>query len=246
MRLKILFMALILAGLITVPEASAQGGLTRKTTEQTGKGGGNKGGKGHSGSKTGQESKQPKPTDSEADGMAGGYGYVDLGLPSGTKWAVCNVGASSPTEYGKYYAWGETATKSAYSESNSMTYKKNVGAIAGNPEYDSATANWGASWRMPSRAEFEELISLCKWQYQKERGKEGYRATGPNGKSIFFPAGGYRREGDLYNSRSDGFYWSSTSSNASGGAYTFLFSGDSIQPDMYYRSYGFNIRPVRK
>uniref|UniRef100_UPI0025B2398C PEGA domain-containing protein n=2 Tax=uncultured Muribaculum sp. TaxID=1918613 RepID=UPI0025B2398C len=81
-----------------------------------------------------------------------GHEYVDLGLS--VKWAACNVGASSPEDYGNYYAWGETATKAEYTESNSKTYGKTMGDISGNPQYDAARANWGGTWRLPTKAEF--------------------------------------------------------------------------------------------
>ena len=84
-----------------------------------------------------------------------GHEWVDLGLS--VKWATCNVGASRPEQYGNYYAWGETTTKSEYTRDNSKTMYKNLGDISGNAQYDAARANWGGSWRMPRKAEFDEL-----------------------------------------------------------------------------------------
>ena len=113
-------------------------------------------------------------------GTENGHEYVDLGLTSGTKWATMNVGAKTPQDYGNYYAWGETTTKSTYRES---TYK--FGSIAELTKYcndsdrgkdgytdskttldledDAAYVNWGGKWRMPTEAQCEELSDECYW-----------------------------------------------------------------------------------
>ena len=80
-----------------------------------------------------------------ATGTISGHDYVDLGLPSGLKWGTCNVGATTPEDYGNYYAWGETTTKSEYSEENSLTYKRDMDDISCNATYDAARANWGGT-----------------------------------------------------------------------------------------------------
>ncbi|MBO7283756.1 MAG: PEGA domain-containing protein, partial [Bacteroidales bacterium] len=110
-----------------------------------------------------------------------GHEYVDLGLPSGLKWATCNVGASSPEEYGDYYAWGEIETKSEYTKDNSKTRGKSMSDISGNTMYDVACAKWGGSWRLPTKKELEELESKCKWEWTTINGKKGYKVTGPHG-----------------------------------------------------------------
>ena len=111
-------------------------------------------------------------------GYKNNHAWIDLGLPSGTKWATCNVGASQPHGYGNYYAWGETATKTNYSESNSKTYGKNISDISGNSDYDAARANWGGSWRMPTEREMEELVNKCTWTWTTLSGVKGYKVTG--------------------------------------------------------------------
>ena len=113
---------------------------------------------------------------------------VDLGLPSGLKWATYNVGATTPEDYGNYYAWGETATKSEYTKQNSVTYRRQIYDISGNAQYDAARANWGSTWRMPTKAEIEELLIDCAWTRTTQNGVNGYRVTGPNDNSIFLPA----------------------------------------------------------
>lgn len=181
--------------------------------------------------------------------------YVDLGLPSGTLWATCNVGANSPEEYGDYFAWGETTTKSSYFESNSTTYGLSTSTLHsrgiigedGNltASYDAATANWGGSWRMPTRDEIKELVNNCTWKWTTYNGVNGRLVTGPNGNSIFLPAAGYRNGSYLYYAGSDGFYWSATPSSNGYNAYYLRFnSGDYDWNDDYDRYYGHAVRPV--
>ena len=139
-----------------------------------------------------------------------GHEWVDLGLPSGLKWATCNIGASCPEEYGDYYAWGETRPKSEYTMSNSASGGRSWGDIGGNSSRDAATANWGGSWRMPTKTEFKELKDNCTWTWTTQNGHKGYRVTGENGQSIFLPAAGYRDGDTLCYDGEYGDYWSST------------------------------------
>lgn len=120
---------------------------------------------------------------------------VDLGLPSGSLWATCNIGANSPEECGNYFAWGEIKPKDEYSGENSLTHNKNIATsknrlwnISGNPKYDAATANWGEEWRMPTKDEMLELITACKLEEDAVlNGKQGLKVIGTNGNSIFLP-----------------------------------------------------------
>ncbi len=171
-----------------------------------------------------------------------GHEYVDLGLPSGLKWATCNVGASSPEGYGNYYAWGETATKSTYTESNSTTYRKSRSDISGNASYDAARANWSSTWRMPTSEEIYELKSKCTWKWTSQGGHNGYKITGPNGNSIFLPAAGYRNWSSLDYVGQYGYYWSSTPSNER--AYNLFFHSGAYYLEKLCRSFGQSVRPV--
>ena len=188
---------------------------------------------------------------------------VDLGLPSGLKWANCNVGASAPEEYGDYFAWGdpepyyteghsqdETCSnwkdgKSGYDWSH---YKwcdgterylltkyntQSYGGIFDNKAIlddadDAATVNWGGSWRMPTEAEQEELCTNCTWTRTTLNGVNGYKVVGPNGKSIFLPAAGYRFVDSLNEAGSYASYWSSSlrSSNCYIACALFISSDD--------------------
>ena len=152
------------------------------------------------------------------------YNLVDLGLPSGTLWADRNVGADSPEDYGDYFAWGETATKSTYKWS---TYKwcrgsedtmtkyctdSSYGTVDNKTvldlEDDAAYVNMGMEWRMPTTDELNELRNKCTWTWITQNGTNGYKVTGPNGNSIFLPAAGYRYDSSLDRAGSHGYYWS--------------------------------------
>ncbi|MBR5603362.1 MAG: PEGA domain-containing protein [Bacteroidales bacterium] len=143
-------------------------------------------------------------------GTINGHEYVDLGLPSGLKWATCNVGANFPEEYGDHFAWGETEIKDEYTEENCSTYFVGMIDISGNTKYDVALKKCGNIWRIPTAVEIEELVKNCIWIWTKRNGTNGYKVTGPNGKSIFLPAAGRRAKSWHYHAESSGFYWSST------------------------------------
>lgn len=181
---------------------------------------------------------------------------IDLGLPSGTIWAGWNVGATSPEQYGDYYAWGETKTKSDYSEDKYKYHKKdyrckNIGLNISGTKYDVARQKWGGSWRMPTKEEFDELSLKCKWYSTTYKGVYGYKVTGPNGNSIFLPAaGGCSGRNLLLDAGQRGRYWSATLSESGSGCYyacgfTFLIStGRYFILDTYSRFRGLTIRPV--
>ena len=168
---------------------------------------------------------------------------VDLGLS--VYWADWNVGASSPEGYGDYYAWGETNAKSSYTEDNSSTFGKSKGSIAGNSTYDVASAEWGGSWRMPTKDEFQELMDRCTWTWTTYKGVDGYKVTGPNGNSIFLPAAGWRGGTSLYGKGARGYYWSATPyEGGTGYAYGLDFGGDGRGSNWSGRYDGRSVRPV--
>ena len=198
------------------------------------------------------------------DDGSNGHAYVDLGLPSGLLWATCNVGATSPEDYGDYFAWGETTTKSDYSWStyqycnpsyNTLT-KYCTNAEYGNngfvdnqttlfPEDDAATANWGGNWRMPTKAEWQELYNNTTLTWTTQNGVDGLLFTATNGNSIFLPAAGYRGH-SLYNAGDDGNYWSSSLyTDVPYGAWYFNFDSGNYRMDGSYRYFGLSVRPVR-
>jgi len=208
---------------------------------------------------------------------------VDLGLPSGVKWASFNLGASKPEEYGDYYAWGEiepyyepgyaladmpiwkTGKESGYYWSS---YKLCMGTIytitkyctdstSGyngfkdgktvlNPDDDAAHVNLGGYWRMPTDAEWTELLSKCTWESTSMNGISGQKVTGPNGNSIFLPSAGLRNGTHRSDAGSLVYYWSSTLHSD----YSFEAWVISSFPDYVIKSHadrcaGLSIRPVR-
>ena len=174
-----------------------------------------------------------------------GHEYVDLGLS--VKWATCNVGANKPEEYGNYYAWGETKTKSEYYDSNSKTSGKQMSDIKGNSQYDAARANWGGTWRLPTKEELEELVNKCTWTWTKQNGVYGCKVTGTNGNSIFLPAAGYHRYNSTYQTSKGGYCWSSTpneNNSHSHAAYYLYFHGRNRTVNWGGRLDGRSVRPV--
>lgn len=144
---------------------------------------------------------------------------IDLGLPSGTKWCCMNVGASSPEQYGGYYAWGETSEKSEY---NCVTYSYfncqgnrilsivNIGSDIAGTSYDVAHVRMGGSWRMPSQDQQLELMNNCTRTFTQQNGVYGMLVTGKNGGQIFLPATGWHGLSVVYDAGSCGSYWSSS------------------------------------
>ncbi len=181
---------------------------------------------------------------SKVTGTIDGHEYVDLGLS--VKWATCNVGASSPSDYGYYFAWGEVCTKTEYTNKNSVTYNKTMDDIAGNSTYDAARHNWGGKWRLPTKVEYQELVDNCRWNWIELDGVKGYKVTSKkNGASIFLPAAGWQSISSLYYADELCYYWSSTpdESTAQGAYGQFFYMGD-YRVGSHDRGYGHNVRPV--
>ncbi len=179
-------------------------------------------------------------------GEINGYEYVDLGLPSGLKWATCNVGAASPEEYGDYFHWGETTTKEEYREENCSTYGVNVGVadITGMPEYDAAAANWGGTWRIPTYDECRELFDFGEWEDSTYNGVAGMKVTGPNGNYIFLPYNG-SMYGTSHTSSpgAGGYFWSGKATSDKNG-YKVGFAVRHQGFSMCARYYANGVRPV--
>ena len=203
-------------------------------------------------SKPAKPAAKPRPT----TGTLNGYDWVDLGLS--VKWATKNVGASSPSDYGGYYAWGETETKSRYDWDNCFDcldgkhdgrwgiYK--IGgktSISPTSGHDAARENWGSTWRMPTLAECEELCNKCTWTWTSQGGHNGYKVTGPNGNSIFLPAAGWRSVTYRNCVGEYGFYWSSTLSSSYSELARYLYSQSDVRFMLAaYRALGQSVRPV--
>lgn len=171
-----------------------------------------------------------------------GHDYVDLGLS--VKWATCNIGASTPEDYGYYFAWGEKSPKTEYNDHN-YSYRGPHKHLS--LSEDAANANWGGDWRIPTREEFEELRSNCKWTWIVKNNIECYKATSnKNGQSILLPLAGVRYETFWMGERGTiGAYWSQTSSSDRF-VYELHFNGsiDSVWISETPRVYGLSVRPI--
>ncbi len=182
---------------------------------------------------------------------------VDLGLS--VKWGGYNVGATSPEQYGDYYAWGETEEKNNYTfdtynffvdtdgDGRKDDYA-NIGLNIGGTKYDVARQKWGGSWRMPTKEDIDELVSKCTWAWITYNGVSGCKVMGPNGNSIFLPAGGGRYSTSHKFDGSRGCYWSATLCGAyGGGAWELYF--DNVGCGKNYgecnRIDGLLVRPVK-
>ena len=195
-----------------------------------------------------------------SSGMVNGHAYVDLGLS--VKWATCNVGASKPEEYGDYFSWGETRSKTNYDwrsykwckgdERSATKYCKNssYGKVDNKTTLDlsddAAYANWGGSWCMPTEKEFLELLDNCTWTWSTQSGVKGYKVTSKiNGNSIFLPAAGYHFNSSFLHAGEEGRYWSKTlSAYAISGALQEFNSAKVHRYSCSYAFYGLSVRPV--
>lgn len=193
-------------------------------------------------------------------GVENGHNWVDLGLS--VKWATCNVGATTPEGYGNYFAWGETKPKSTYDWSTYKYYNKgSFTKYCTDSEYgivdnkttlelsdDAARVNWGGKWRMPTKAEQDELrdTNNCTWECTTQNGVDGYKVTSKkNGNSIFLPAAGYRLDSNLLGAGISGEVWSSSLvTYNSSSAYSLYFRLSGVGWYDYVRCFGNSVRPV--
>ena len=195
-------------------------------------------------------------------GFENEHAYVDLGLPSGTKWATCNLGATAPEGYGDYFAWGETAPKSNYewisykycNGSGTTLTKYNTKSDYGTVDNkttldlsdDAARANWGGKWRMPTKVEQDELSNNCTWTWSTQNGVNGYKVTSKtNGNSIFLPAAGYRNGTSVHDVGSYGRCWSSSLYESyPSNACRLVFNSGNVGWNNLLRYFGHSVRAV--
>ena len=190
--------------------------------------------------------------------------YVDLGLPSGTLWATCNVGANAPEEYGDYLAWGETEPKTTY---NWDTYKYSNGfeqltKYCNDDSWgyngftdnlttlqstdDAATANWGSGWCMPTYEQWEELHQNTSNTWTTQNGVNGRLYTASNGNSLFLPAAGEYLEDECHGAGGWGGFWSrSLHVDTPRDAFFLYINSDRSELSYDDRNMGFSVRPVR-
>lgn len=171
---------------------------------------------------------------------------IDLGLS--VKWASWNIGASAPEEYGDYYGWGETITKSDYSwdtYSTHSSYGTDYNSVI-QEEDDVAHILLGGKWRIPTDAEWTELRDNCTWTWTSQNGVNGGLFTSKkNGASIFLPAAGSKVSTVLNGAGSFAHYWSSSLQwEVQNSAWSVGFYSEGVERSYGYRYYGFSIRPV--
>ena len=169
-----------------------------------------------------------------------GHEYVDLGLPSGTKWATMNVGASSETDYGNYYQYGKGAAQYAATSGDS-DYSGTEDPL--DSSVDTAVQVWGGSWHMPTTAQMNELAANTTYKWTTINGVSGGKFTATNGNYVFFPAAGAWYNGSQRSVGNSGNYWGS-SPNGSNNAYSLYFNNGSKDVYSVYRKLGYSVRPV--
>lgn len=189
--------------------------------------------------------------------------YVDLGLPSKTLWATHNVGATKPEGYGKYFSWGETTDKTTYNWESyrlckngkydqltkyctSTTYGTVDGLFTLESVDDAVSVSEGRLWRMPTRADWTELLSNCSFSWTTQKGINGYLVTSrSNGNTMFLPAAGSINRDGLRNQGGFTSYWSSSLySNDCYKAYRFDMDSKTKEVTFNDRSFGYNVRGV--
>jgi len=193
------------------------------------------------------------------------HAYVDLGLS--VKWATCNIGATQPWERGEFFSWGETENKRI---NNWDTYKYSEGAHAltkycSNPDYawhglvdsvsvldpedDVAHMKWGGTWRIPTKAQIDELLESCTWEWTTLNEVNGYRVTGKKpgytDRSIFLPVTGEYNDGKVFDYRLHGYYWSRNCGTVtSETAYTLEVYTKGSSAEIQSRCKSLAVRPV--
>ena len=197
-------------------------------------------------------------------GTYDGHEYVDLGLPSGTLWATCNLGASSPEDYGDYYAWGETTTKSTYNwstyqycngDGNKLTKYCSKSGYGNNgftdnltvlqSSDDAATVNWGSGWCIPTKKQWEELRNNTTVLWTTKNGEIGVKFFVKNGNSLFLPTAGYWTISGMGNFEYC-YYWSKTLLvDDPRQAWDVFISQYDCTFSLLDRCYGSPVRPVR-
>ena len=177
-------------------------------------------------------------------------GFVDLGVSC--QWATFNLGAKAPEDYGDYYAWGETETRTFFYTSNYSHYEEGIGNEISGSEFDAARIILGSPWRLPTGNEYQELLDKCRWEEINYKNVTGYLVTGKNGNAIFLPKAGYKKESKNGNGYA---YWSGSYYNykeyafgnivtkIDGMHYSTIWAGSELS---YMDKYcGLTIRPVR-
>ncbi len=189
---------------------------------------------------------------------------IDLGLPSGTKWACCNVGANKPENYGEYFSWGETKSKNTYDDKVYIFCNGNLSKLTKyvtKSEYgkadnktrlemsnDVAYARWGGSWRIPTKAQLEELETYCTCSWTTLNNVKGRKFTSrKNGRSIFLPASGWCQGSSVNERGVKGDYWSSILYESDPRfSFRYEYTSGGTKKNATRRDLGLSVRPVNR
>lgn len=171
------------------------------------------------------------------------HDFVDLGLPSRTLWATCNVGAEAPNQPGLYFAWGSTVA-------DTKEYKNVYSIPRLDPQHDAATVHWGGTWRTPTKREADELIESCRFIPAKYNESEGVMIIGPNQNTLFLPKTGSIYNGDKKPFLCDNFecWISEEKSDSEGNAIAYYlnvrYDGEACDDRDIYKNHRIPVRPV--
>jgi hypothetical protein len=179
---------------------------------------------------------------SESQSDQNSHDYVDLGLS--VKWALCNIGASSPEDIGNYIGWANPGGDKTSQDDDDYPNSDPPEDICGT-EYDMAQYAWGGNWRLPSKSEVDELLDNCTHEWTTQNGVKGMLFTASNGNSIFLPAAGGRWGNTIHLQNNCGYYWSGTMNTSNGRAYSIYFSHNGkVKNFCGHRFEGLSIRAV--
>lgn len=250
MKKNILYGVFALAAAFSLTALASCGDDDKDETTQEAASGSDQSGKGDESGDKGSEDKDPVTT------KVNGHDFVDLGLPSGLLWAATNLGATSTTEYGSYFAWGETTAKTSFSWENykwcngdedHITKYGTDGKSVLDAADDAATAQWGEPCRIATKEEFKELGDNCTAQFTTYKGVYGCKVTSKtNGNFIFLPAAGLYNDEGLLTDGSRSYYWSATAdSDMPEDAYVAYSTGNiAFSSNTLARFGGLPVRPV--
>lgn len=176
-----------------------------------------------------------------------GHEYVDLGLPSGTKWAKYNLGATSETDYGNYYQYGRGGDIYQVTSAQSGYYTGTEDPLSSS--LDAATQTWGGNWHMPTKTQMRELTANTTYEWIKVNNVRVAKFTAQNGNYILLPAAGFYNEGNLINAKSSAFVWTSSPHYSGSEVYdnyaTYIGCvSDGRSMTGMYRYLGMSVRPV--
>ena len=232
MKIRLLF-ALLCMSLSLMASAQASGGQIRRHSrpQHTERSNENR-------QRTANQHKHDntQPKRSLPTGKVNGYDAIDLGLS--VRWATCNVGASSPEDFGGLYAYGDPTGVKFVEDKSEYPF-----IVITNTDLDMAKSNWGDGWRLPTKKEFKELIDKCRWLYVEDKGIKGYKLIGSNGNEIFLPFAGQTLNGHIRIDEKNGYYRSGDIKSKEPYSLVLYINGYYLRSDPFINN-GYSVRAV--